>query len=210
MLGAPLTPFIDENKFVILARATKEAGVWNSPTLSMAEKFIGPIEKHANGPGLKYMPPRTVKGWISAAKGLQASIDDPESAQKFLAYRQRLVRTLHEVGAGLLLGSDAPQILNVPGFSIHRELEMLVEAGLSPAEALTTGTVNPAVYFGMSDTFGRVAAGLDADLVLVEDNPLDHLDTLRRPLGVMLRGRWLPADELRSGLERIAQRNREP
>ena len=150
-----------------------------------------------------------VKGWIGAARGFQSSsVDDPELAQRFLGYRQRLVKALHDAGAGLLLGSDAPQILNVPGFSIHDELDLLVEAGLTPAEALTTGTANPARFFGAENRFGRVAEGLDADLVLTSANPLQQIDTLRHPLGVMLVGRWLSASELRAGLERIAQKNR--
>ena len=120
---------------------------------------------------------------------------------------QRLVKALHDSGAGLLLGSDAPQILNVPGFSIHRELELMVEAGLTRAEALAAGTVNPARYFGMEDRFGKIAAGLDADLVLVESNPLEDLSTLRRPIGVMVRGRWIPDEGLRAGLAGIAERN---
>lgn len=207
LLGAPLTPFIDEEKFIAVAHSTRVAGVWNAPTLSMAEKFIGPIDVEATALGLKYMPPKMVRGWIVAAQGFQKSIDDPEAAQKFLDYRKQLVKSLHDVGAGLLLASDAPQILNVPGFSIHRELEMLVEAGLTPAEALTTGTVNPAIFVARSDTFGRVAVGLDADLILTAENPLQDLATLRDPLGVMVRGRWLPAEELQAGLARIAQRN---
>jgi imidazolonepropionase-like amidohydrolase len=113
---------------------------------------------------------------------------------------------LHDVEAGLLLGSDSPQILNVPGFSIHHELALLVEAGLTPAEALTTGTVNPGRFFGLENTLGRVAAGFDADLILLQQNPLVQLETLRHPLGVMVRGRWISADEINIGLALIAQR----
>ena len=207
-LGAPLTPFIDEEKFKIVAQATREAGVWNVPTLSMAEKFVGPVDVNASRPGLAYMPPRIVNGWVAAAKGFQAMATvEPSTATKFLSNRLRLVKALHDAGAGLLLGSDSPQILNVPGFAIHNELAMLVEAGLTPAEALTTGTVNPAVFFGLENTFGRVAVGFDADLILVKENPLEQLDTLRSPLGVMLRGRWIPADEIEAGLALIARRN---
>ena len=120
------------------------------------------------------------------------------------------IKQLHSAGAGLLLGSDAPQLLNVPGFSLHKELALMVAAGLTPAEALTTGTVGPARYFGAEAEFGRVAVGLDADLVLADANPLERPETLRDPAGVMVRGRWLPRAELRSGLDAIAARNRAP
>ena len=136
LLGAPLTPFVDPERMIVVARETAEAGVWNVPTLSMAERFIGPVELSASAPGLVYMPPRMVKGWITAAKGFQATaVADPAAARQFLIYRKQLVKSLHDVDAGLLLGSDAPQILNVPGFSIHDELRLLIEAGLTPAEA---------------------------------------------------------------------------
>jgi imidazolonepropionase-like amidohydrolase len=207
LLGRPLSPFIDEKNFEVVARATRDAGVWNVPTLSMAQKFVGPVDVSAAGPGLQYMPPRIVKGWIGAAKGYQASsTGDSATTKTFLDYRMRLIGALHDAGAGLLLGSDSPQILNVPGFSIHDELALLVEAGLTPAEALTTGTVNPARFLGREKTFGRVATGFDADLVLLNGNPLEDLESLKRPIGVMVRGRWLSADELDAGLALIAQR----
>ena len=75
-------------------------------------------------------------------------------------------------------------------------------------DAIATGTVNPANYFARSDVAGRVAEGYDADLVLLRANPLERIDTLREPLGVMARGRWLSETELREGLARIAARNR--
>jgi imidazolonepropionase-like amidohydrolase len=104
----------------------------------------------------------------------------------------------------LLLASDSPQILNVPGFSVHRELQLLIEAGLSPAQALATGTVNPAVYLAQTAVFGKVTPGLEADLLLVASNPLEGLATLREPLGVMVRGRWLSGEQIRAGLAAIA------
>jgi imidazolonepropionase-like amidohydrolase len=208
LLGAPLTAYIDDEKFRIVAQATYEAGVWNVPTLSMAEKFVGPIDVNASRPGLAYMPPRIVNGWTAAAKGFQAaSAEGPSTAIDFLNYRLQLVKALHDADAGLLLGSDSPQILNVPGFAIHAELALLVEAGLTPAEALTTGTTNPAAFFGMENTFGQIAVGFDADLILLKENPLEQLDTLRRPLGIMLRGRWISADDIEAGLALIRQRN---
>jgi len=209
LLGAPLTPFIDEGKFQKVSAATRDAGVWNVPTLSMAEKFVAPIDAAAADPGLKYMPYRTVNGWMSAAKGFQKNLD-PQSVAIFLDYRKKFVKSLHDAGAGLLLGADAPQILNVPGFSIHRELQLLVDAGLTPAEALTTGTINPARFLGKQDTFGRIAVGLDADLILTSDDPLENIGALRKPLGVMVRGRWLPREEIDARLELIASKNREP
>ena len=74
------------------------------------------------------------------------------------------------------------------------------------AQAIATGTVNAAEFFGAADRFGRIATGLDADLILVEKNPFLDLSTLRTPHGVMVRGRWLDRRELDAGLDRIAAR----
>ncbi|HJP05578.1 MAG: amidohydrolase [Chromatiales bacterium] len=206
LLGAPYTPHVDESKIAVVARATRDAGTWNAPTLTLAENFVGPYDESRPLTGAEYMPPKIVRSWVGLATVYQKSITDPEDAQRFLSYRKRLVKALHDEDAGLLLGSDAPQVFNVPGFSLHNELDLMVEAGLTRAEALTTGTLNPAVFFDAEDTFGRVKEGLDADLVLVAENPLQDHATLRNPSGVMLRGFWMTSEELQTGLELIAAR----
>ena len=114
--------------------------------------------------------------------------------------RRKLILELHRAGAGLLLGADSPQIFNVPGFSLHRELDVLVAAGLTPWEALYTGTVAASEFLG-SDT-GVVAVGRAADLVLLDANPLEDIGNSRRVHGVMLRGTWLSAAALEDRLGR--------
>ena len=135
---------------------------------------------------------------------------DPELVERFLGYRMALVKALHDAGAGLLLGSDAPQVLNVPGFSIHTEIELLIDAGLTPAEALATGTIKPARFLGENKRFGCIEAGLEADLILTRDNPLVNPGTLKAPLGVLVRGKWFPVDAIESRLAEIAARYAEP
>ena len=119
--------------------------------------------------------------------------------------RRRLIKALHESGAGLVLGSDAPQIYNVPGFSIHRELEAMVAAGLTPYEALETGTRNVAAFFGTLPRSGTIEAGKQADLILLTANPLENIRNTTRRAGVMLRGRWFPQAELDQRLAEIAR-----
>lgn len=187
-----------------LAAATAAAGTWNVPTQSLFEHRLSAatIAELSNRPEMRYMPAATVRQWASAK---QRQLDergfDPALAERAIALRRRLIEALHEAGAGLLLGSDAPQVFNVPGFSVHDELEMLVAAGLTPFEALSTGTTAPAKFLG--NNAGRVAAGRDADLILLDSNPLADIRNTRRIHGVMLRGRWYPARELRKLLERF-------
>jgi imidazolonepropionase-like amidohydrolase len=89
----------------------------------------------------------------------------------------------------------------VPGFSLHRELELLVAAGLSPFAALRAGTVAPAEFLGLNT--GMVAVGRDADLVLLDANPLSDVANTRRIHGVMLRGQWYPAGTLQARIDRF-------
>ena len=116
-----------------------------------------------------------------------------------------MVQALHEAGAGILLGTDAAQSYHIPGFSIHEELAMLVDAGLSPYEALEAGTRNAAVALGKPDEFGTIEAGKRADLLLLEDNPLTDVGNIQKRAGVMLRGRWLPEDQLQSMLAGLVE-----
>jgi imidazolonepropionase-like amidohydrolase len=84
----------------------------------------------------------------------------------------------------------------VPGFSAHRELKSLVDAGLSPYQALRTGTANVGVYFKTEETTGTVAAGKRADLVLLDANPLQNIENTWKISGVVLNGRWLSKADL--------------
>jgi imidazolonepropionase-like amidohydrolase len=195
-----------EENIPAAARATARAGVRNVPTESLFEHVTSsiPPEKMAEWPEMQYMSPATVRQWRqSKAEVIGDPAFDPDAAARAIQLRRKLIKALNDAGDGLLLGSDSPQIFNVPGFAIHRELQYLVEAGLTPYEALRTGTVNSAGFFGQSRTFGAVEAGLEADLILLDDNPLERIDATRRIHGVMLRGKWLSRPDLDARLEAL-------
>ena len=205
LFGLGLTDRLDVSKIPTLAEATRKAGVWNVPTQSLLEHLLSSedADEMAKRPELKYMPAATVAQWVDAVKGTQAELEDARQAQRYLEARRSLIHALHESGAGLLLGSDAPQIFNVPGFSIHHELQALVASGLTPYDALESGTKNPAVYFG-ADDWGTVAEGNSADLILLEANPLEDVANVARRAGVMVRGRWMPESEIQARLDAIS------
>lgn len=112
-----------------------------------------------------------------------------------------ILQELHEAGVILVLGSDAGTggMGIVPGFSVHDELETLLGVGLTPYQALETATVNAALVaermIGEGD-FGAIVEGNRADLLLVDENPLEDISTLREALGVMANGRWYPRSVL--------------
>jgi imidazolonepropionase-like amidohydrolase len=206
--GMNLGEQIDEAKLPALVRATKQAGVWNVPTQVLMENLIsaGSAEQLARRPEMRYVPATAVAQWTEAKNTmLQETGSSEASARRMIEVRRKLIKALHTAGAGLLLGSDAPQVWNVPGFSTHRELESLVAAGLTPWQALETGTRNVAVYIGTEQETGTVESGKRADLLLLDADPLKDIRNTTKRAGVMVRGRWLPQAEIQARLDAVAR-----
>jgi imidazolonepropionase-like amidohydrolase len=201
MLAAEL----DVEGIEAVAAATAAAGTWNVPTQTLIEHRLSGIgiDELKSRPEMQYMPKETIERWAAATAALRAESGfDSDIAQLAIAIRRSLILALHRAGAPLLLGSDAPQVFNVPGFSVHHELDLLVAAGLTPFEALATGTTAPAEFLGTNT--GSVQDGRDADLVLLDANPLEDISNSRRIHGVMLRGEWLSSRDLEERLARFS------
>jgi imidazolonepropionase-like amidohydrolase len=109
---------------------------------------------------------------------------------------RQLVKTLHAAGVRILAGTDAPMPLVYPGFALHKELELLVACGLSPAEALRAATIWPAEFLGLDDSTGTIAMGKRADLVLLDGNPLSDISQTQHIRAVVLDGRLLQRPDL--------------
>ncbi|HZB27043.1 MAG TPA: amidohydrolase family protein, partial [Gemmatimonadales bacterium] len=206
--GVNLGEHLDTSRIPDLVEATRKAGVWNVPTQSLMENLAPGESAEALGrrTEMRYVSAKTRAQWAQEKNSiLEETGSSPESAQRTMEARRKLIKALHAGGAGLLLGSDAPQIYNVPGFSIHRELELLVAAGLTPYQALETGTRNVAVFFGTLSQRGTIETGKRADLVLLDANPLTDVRNTTRRAGVMLGGRWLPKETINARLNTIAK-----
>lgn len=185
-----------------IARETAQAGTWNVPTEVLIELRVDetPVSELRNWPEMRYMPAATVERWADAKQSVIAASDfDPAAAALAIEIRRKLILELHRAGGGLLLGADSPQVFNVPGFSIHRELDALVSAGLTPFEALRTGTA--AVDEFLQSNTGIVAVGRAADLILLDANPLVDIRNAQRIHGVMVRGQWYTAATLAARLD---------
>ena len=200
---------IDSEAVARSAAATAAAGTWNVPTEVLVESVH---RRHAGGrvagrdTGMAYVPRGDSAALVRSAPRRRSR--KGASTPRRRRERDRVAspadsRSCHRAGAGLLLGSDAPQIFNVPGFSLHRELAVLVDAGLSPYQALRTGTANVAEFLGL-DT-GIVAVGRAADLVLLDANPLEDIANSRRIHGVMVRGTWYARGDLDRRLSRYVE-----
>jgi imidazolonepropionase-like amidohydrolase len=127
---------------------------------------------------------------------------DSKRIDDFIQLRRKLIYECQKNGVGLLLGCDAPQVFNVPGFSTHNELKYLVDAGLTPYQALLTGTVNVASYLNLADA-GTIRTGAIADLILINGNPLTDITNTKKVEGVMVRGKWLSKSEIEAGLKKL-------
>lgn len=208
---------VDPTKFRALAEESRRLGVWNVPTMYLWENFYNDRTPEELGalPEMKYVSGAQVNGWITQKRNRALADQNqqmtPERRARYLELRRQMLRTLAEVGAPMLMGTDSPQMFNVPGFALHRELEVARRAGLSNYQVLESGTRNVGRYVATAlkqdGAFGTVAAGQWADLVLLEANPLEDLAHLTRRAGVIVRGRWVSAGEIATGLERLAAKH---
>ncbi len=209
---------VDDARLRDLARRTREAGVWNVPTAYLWESFFSAEapEDMARRPEMRYASPQAVTAWTNQKRNrMQQDAQNnvsPDDAKAYLAARRRILKALGDAGAPLLMGTDSPQMFNVPGFALHREIGLMVEAGLTPYQVLESGTRNVATYaerdLKLDGRFGTVAVGNRADLMLLDGNPLTDIANVSRRSGVMVRGRWVSGQEIERGLEEIAGRLR--
>jgi imidazolonepropionase-like amidohydrolase len=186
--------------------ATRVSGAWVTPNLSayelIAKQWGKPdvVAGFLRAPEIAYLSPQTRVDWsISGYQFRKGSIAEN------LPFLRQFSRALSDAGVPLLTGTDTPLPGLLPGYSEHDDLRELVEAGLTPYQALIAATRSPGEFIRKfvprAEPFGTVAIGMRADLVLVRQNPLTALDTLRKPVGVMAHGRWYDAAALARLLE---------
>jgi imidazolonepropionase-like amidohydrolase len=192
-----------------IANELKTAGVPVDTTMDVGETFEMKVihpEKFLARPESKFLDPKYLD---TVRRGKEYHQNFCRDIKKLCAAKYDLDRwilaALHDAGVELVLGTDAIGGIGiVPGFSIHDELRILVENGFTPYEALLTGTVNAAgVVEKMTGegNFGTIEVGKRADLILVRRNPLEDINTIREPLGVMAAGRWYSSEQLSKLIE---------
>lgn len=185
-----------------LARVFRRNKTWFDPTI-YGSAYVWTFVKEAdvaNDRRLKYMPLEAQKMAREAAQNSNQTESDAEKRETEMRFYQNqlnLVRAMKRAGVGILAGTDALPFPPVfPGFSLHDELEKLVEAGLSPAEALQSATVNPAKFFGKEKELGTIEKGKLANLVLLDANPLENISNTKKINAVVLNGRLFDRNAL--------------
>jgi hypothetical protein len=200
---------IPANEIARYAQLTAESGVWNVPTL-VAFASVPPPEQRAAiaaRPEVRYVHPWMREIWQGEYRPFDVICTEttpPRYPTQNLAAMQSLVRAFRDAGAGILLGTDAAAPYIVPGFAIHDELRLLIEAGLTPYEALQAGTFNAAAALGALDKMGTIAVGKQADMLLLDANPLADVRNVQQRSGVMMHGRFFTEAELQGALEQLA------
>lgn len=200
----PMLLSADPAKIRDIVALTKKAGTWNCPTLVVMEN-IGKLDHpDTTRPELRFVPKSSVASWDPANdfRFKDWTAADFQGARDTNVARHALVKQLSDAGAGILAGTDVGNPWLVPGFSLHDELALLVEAKLTPHEALRAATRSAAELF--NSNFGTIEQHKRADLVLLDADPLADIKNTRKIAGVMLRGRWMPASELTTIREQIA------
>jgi imidazolonepropionase-like amidohydrolase len=207
--GILLADQADEERIRILASATKAKGIAVVPTQTLMTRWLSPKapELMVQEPEMAYIPGSLRFNWRQSKQQMLERLDySQELYNQFISIRQKLLRSLRQEGVLILLGSDAPQVFNVPGFSIHHEMQSMVDAGLTNYEVLESGTVNVAEFFQSADE-GTIEAGKIADLVLLNDNPLTDISNAAKIEAVVYRGHLLSQQEIQKRLEEIAAKH---
>jgi imidazolonepropionase-like amidohydrolase len=203
-------PFLDEARIPALARSVAAAGVWSTPTSAFLHTAFGrgrPDAEIDRDPDARFVSSE-VRADLLAGRDMYDTRVNPsrEERERWMHLRNEIVRQVHAAGGKILAGSDCPEWMLLYGFTLHRELAFLVEAGLTPYAALEAATKNPAEWMGRLPDTGTVSTGKRADLVLLAANPLEDIGATRSIEGVVAGGRWLPRKELDGMLARAAER----
>ena len=167
----------DDAKAAALFKTFVKNDTWHTPTLALLQGFLADRDRSRQTVYMKDLSPEVFDGWMARISAL-------------LDRYKKLVGDMHRAGVEFLAGTDTnPNNPVTPGSGLHDELELLVESGFTPMEALQTATRNPARYFGRLQDMGTIETGKLADLVLLDANPLDDIRNTRKISMVVLRGR---------------------
>lgn len=198
----------DAKRFAQLA---KKNGTWLTPTLITMVRIkeqVRSLDGIINLPALKYVHPLMQSKWLSSNNyNTGTTTDRVAYVDKIADFNSRLVKAFKEAGVPMVAGTDSGVSGVVWGFSLHDELELLVQAGLTPQEALTSSTRLPATWLGIDDKIGTVETGKYADLILLEANPRENISNTRKISGVFVNGQWVDKVKIETMLFDLAKCN---
>lgn len=194
-----------------IAQTAKANGTWLCPTLGIihaAAEQGKSLDSLRASPLLPYVHPLLQSKWLTANNySKHATPESLNRLRRMMEFNNQLVKAFRDAGVPVVAGTDAGSSGVVWGFSMHRELELLVHAGMTPEEVLISATRLPATWLGIDRFAGTVEAGKLADLVLLDANPLQDIRNTQKIAGVFVNGKWLDKERIRALLEDLAKQN---
>jgi tetratricopeptide (TPR) repeat protein len=193
-------------------RELRKNHTWQCPTLTVLRSMAYSEDpSYSNDPRLKYIPRDIVSSWNPKADQFLKNKTDEDWAisRKLFSKDLELVGAMERAGVDILAGTDTLNPYCLPGFSLHDELGLLVQAGLTPQQALQAATLNPARFMGRENDLGTVDAGKIADLVLLDANPIEDIGNTKKISAVVFGGKFFPKtslDEMLTKIEALAGR----
>jgi hypothetical protein len=188
-----------------------DRGVWMTPTLvttrSLLNFFDDPDSPLARPEAAYFRHPMQRGVWSFMATNLYGPIPSEGRSRirkGFEAFQRPLTKAFHDRGGKMMTGTDSLMLGIFPGSAVHDELREMVEAGLTPYQALRTSTINPFEYLGEANRAGTVELGKQSDLILVDGDPLEDISATSRISGVLIRGRWIERKEILKMMQEVA------
>ncbi|BDD05493.1 amidohydrolase [Aureibacter tunicatorum] len=188
------------------ARLAKENNTWLIPNLTnlvSIRKQAESLESIETLPSLKYAHPLMQDKWLTSNGYYGASDESIEYYQRQVDFHKLIVKAFKEADVPMLAGTDAGISGVVWGFSLHDELELLVDAGLTNEEALATATRLGAEWLEIDDKIGTIETGKFADLVLLNENPLENISNTTEISAVFVNGQWLNKNKINNMLAEL-------
>ncbi len=202
--------YIDESRIADVARKTVASNPYVNPTQHFMKNTFGiprSEESIRAQPEFKFYPAKVQEQWLNFYKRNRMLNTIPaEKRARWVEVRNKMIKAIHDAGGKIMAGSDTPEFLFLYGFSQHRELKALADAGLSNYAVLEAGTRNAHEFLGTIKNIGTIEKGKRADLLLLNADPLANISATENRAGVMLKGKWYPQSLLNGWLDEIAPR----
>jgi imidazolonepropionase-like amidohydrolase len=182
----------DPKRAADLFARLKRNQTWQVPTFTVLRSMSSMNDSTFTADArVKYMPEEIASGWDwkKDFRFRARTDEDWENGKKMFALNMKIVGAMNKAGVPIMAGTDMLNPFTFPGFSLHDELALLNQAGLTPAEALRAATLNPAIFMNATDSLGTVEKGKRADLVLLDANPLADIHNTQKVNAVVLNGR---------------------
>ena len=161
--------------------------VWQIPTLILYKNFANKTFKNPDYlQFLNLLPEERKEEWIKKINAIDNVIS--KDVVEYTVWSKKMVNFMHDRGISFMAGTDTPIGFLIPGLSLHQEIQELYESGLSELEAIQTATINPAKYFNLENSLGRIKSGFIADLIILDKNPLESISNTKSIHAVIKEG----------------------